>query len=161
MHYVSAETSIGAARQQIWDFIKPPENSVLLDPRVVRGFPAPGHEGVGEVRVFISVHDGVEHVSALEDVHEIPGELAITRSFGAMDPAARGRDFLKVTDDGGTIPEHGLHFTLPGDSDQFQYYERHRGYCQQYVERVKSLMERIQANKPEPSSDSGITPSET
>lgn len=162
VHYVSAETSIGAARQQVWDFIKPPENSVLLDPRVVRGFRAPGREGVGEVQVFISAHDGVEHVSPLEVVHEITGELAITRTLGATDPAARGHDLLKDTDAGGTILEHGVYFTLPGDSDQYHHFERHhRLNCQQYMERVKSLMEGSQANKPEPPSDSGITPSET
>lgn len=157
VHYVSATTSIGAPRQQVWDFIKPPENSVLLDPRVVRGFRAPGRQGVGEVQVFISVQDGLEHVSALEVVHEIPGELAITRALGATDPAARGRDFLEDTDDGGTILEHGLYFTLPADSDQYHHYERHhRLYCQQYVERVKSLMEGSQANKPAPQSDPDI-----
>ena len=78
-----------------------------------------------------------------------------------MDPAARGPDFLKDTDDGGTILEHSLYFTLPGDSDQYHRYERHHClYCQEYVERVKSLMEGNQANKQEPPSDPAITPSE-
>ncbi|MFE4230090.1 hypothetical protein ACFRJ8_19630 [Arthrobacter sp. NPDC056886] len=49
MHYVSACTAIFATRRQVWEFIKPPENSVLMDPDIVRGFKAPGIEGAGEV----------------------------------------------------------------------------------------------------------------
>jgi hypothetical protein len=87
VHYVSAATVINASRKQVWDFVKPPENSVFLQPDVVRGFRAPGPEGAGEIQVFISIREGVECVSALEIVEEIPQELAITRTLGGEDPA--------------------------------------------------------------------------
>ncbi|SEP85468.1 SRPBCC family protein [Arthrobacter sp. OV608] len=147
IHYVSAVTVINASRQQVWDFIKPPENSVFLSPDVVRGFTAPGHEGAGELQIFISVLDGVEHVSALEVVQEIPHELAVTRSVGGDDPAARGRTSLQIGDDGATtLLEHGQYFTLPGDAAGcFEQYERHyKHFCRQYVERVKVFLEQSQ-----------------
>lgn len=82
----------------------------------VRAFWSPGREGEGEIQVFISVRDGVETVSALEVVHEIPQELAITRSIGDTDAAARGRDFLRDGEDGTTVLEHGSYFTLPAEA---------------------------------------------
>jgi hypothetical protein len=142
-YYVSASTAINASQRQVWDFIKPPENSVLLSPDVVRGFRAPGVEGVGEIQVFISVRDGVEHVSALEVVEEIPLELAITRTLGAEDPAARGRTFLRPGDGGATVLEVGQHFSLPEGSEGylFQHEQHYKLYFRQYVERVKALLE--------------------
>jgi hypothetical protein len=144
VHYVSAATTIRAPRQDVWEFIKPPENSVLLDPQVIRGFRAPSLEGAPELQVFISMRDGVETVSAIEVLQEVPGELAITRTLGDPDPAKRGRDFLADADGGGTLLEHGLYFTLPAEArGRFRHYEQHyRLHCQQYVERVKSAMER-------------------
>jgi len=142
-HYVSASTAINASQRQVWDFIKPPENSVLLSPDVVRGFRAPGVEGVGEIQVFISVRDGVEHVSALEVVEEIPQELAITRTIGAEDPAARGRTFLRPGDGGATVLQVGQYFSLPAGSEGyfFQHEQHYKLYFRQYVERVKALLE--------------------
>ncbi|MET1086581.1 MAG: hypothetical protein ABWY04_05620 [Arthrobacter sp.] len=150
MHYVSAATAINATRRQVWDFVKPPENSVLMDPDIVRGFRAPGIEGAGEVQVFISIRDGMEHVSALEVMEEIPQQLAITRSLGAEDPAARGRTSLHEGDGGATVLEHGLYFTLPaGAAGYFHEYEQqHRLYCRQYVERVKAFLEQQQSGRP-------------
>lgn len=143
VHYVSAATAINASRQQVWDFIKPPENSVLVSPDIVRGFRAPGKEGAGEIQVFISVRDGVEHVLAIEVVHEIPRELAITRTLGDPDPSARSRDFLQETDSGTTVLERGQYFTLPAEATgHFHQYEQHyKLYCRQYVERVKAFIE--------------------
>lgn len=144
VHYVGASTTIRASRQQVWDFIKPAENSVLVDADVVRAFRAPGREGEGEIQVFISVRDGVETVSALEVVHEIPQELAITRSIGDSDAAARGRDFLRDGDDGTTVLEHGSFFTLPaGAAGHLPHYEQqYKLHARQYVERVKAFLER-------------------
>ena len=76
VHYVSAATTIRAPRQDVWEFIKPPENSVLLNPEVIRGFRAPSLEGAPEIQVFISIRDGVETVSAIEVLQGVPGELA-------------------------------------------------------------------------------------
>ncbi|MFF2244259.1 SRPBCC family protein [Arthrobacter sp. NPDC058130] len=142
MHYVSAATAINASRRQVWDFIKPPENSVLVHPEIVRGFRSPGVEGAGEIQVFISMRDGAEHVSALEVMEEIPEELAITRTLGNEDPAARGRTSLRVGDDGATVLEHGQYFTLPTEAAHFYQYEQHyKLFCRQYVERVKAFLE--------------------
>lgn len=143
VHYVSAATAINASQRQVWDFIKPPENSVLLSPDVVRGFRAPGVEGAGEIQVFISVSDGVENVLALEVMEEIPNELAITRVIGGEDPAARGRTFLRPGDGGTTILEAGQYFTPPAEAaGNFGQYEQHyRIYFRQYVERVKAFLE--------------------
>ncbi|MEJ1192262.1 SRPBCC family protein [Pseudarthrobacter sp. CCNWLW207] len=144
VHYVGASTAIKASRQQVWDFIKPAENSVLVDPDVVRAFRAPGREGEGEIQVFISVRDGVETVSAIEVVHEIPQELAITRSIGDTDTAARGRDFLRDGEDGTTVLEHGSYFTLPAEAAGYfpQYEQQYKLHARQYVERVKAFLER-------------------
>jgi hypothetical protein len=130
----------------VWDFIKPAENSVLVDQDVVRAFRAPEREGENEIQVFISVCDGVETVSALEVVHEIPQELAITRSVGDTDPAARGRDCLRDGEDGTTILEHGSYFTLPAEAAAyfFQYEQQYKLHARQYVERVKAFLERSQ-----------------
>lgn len=146
VHYVSAATVINASRKQVWDFIKPPENSVFLQSDVVRGFRAPGPEGAGEIQVFISIREGVEHVSALEIVEEIPQELAITRTLGGEDPAARGRDFLKDGEGGTTILEHGRYFSLPAEAAVlFDRHEQHyKLFCRQYVERVKAFIEQSQ-----------------
>jgi hypothetical protein len=143
-HFVSAATAIQATRRQVWEFIKPPENSVLMDPDIVRGFKAPGVEGVGELQVFISIRDGLERVSALEVLEEIPQELAITRSLGAEDAAARGRTSLRDGDGGATVLEHGQYFTLPVGAAGYlrEYEQQHRLYCRQYVERVKAFLER-------------------
>lgn len=35
MHYVSSSTVINASQRQVWEFIKPPENSVFLSPDVI------------------------------------------------------------------------------------------------------------------------------
>ncbi|MET4622825.1 hypothetical protein ABIE18_004304 [Arthrobacter sp. 2762] len=147
VHYVSASAAINASRQRVWDFIKPAENSVLVSPDVVRGFRAPGEEGAGEIQVFISMRDGLEHVSAIEVVEEIPLELAITRTLGDKDPHARGRTFLQGAADGATVLEHGLYFSLPGEAaGHFHQYEQHyRLHCRQYVERVKAFVEQPQA----------------
>jgi hypothetical protein len=144
MRYVSAATAIHATRRQVWEFIKPPENSVLMDPDIVRGFTAPGLEGAGEVQVFISIRDGLERVSALEVMEEIPQELAITRTLGGEDPAARGRTSLRDGDGGATVLEHGQYFTLPPWPAEYvhEYEQQHRLYCRQYVERVKAFLER-------------------
>ncbi|MCO4261495.1 hypothetical protein NG697_00820 [Pseudarthrobacter sp. MDT3-26] len=144
VHYVSAIATIRATRSQVWNFIKPAENSVLVDPEVVRGFSTPGTDGKGEIQVFISVRDGAESVSAIEVEHEVPYELAVTRTLGDPDPSARSRDFLQDAGDDATILEHGLYFTWPGEAaGYFSHYEhQYRLHCQQYVERVKAVMER-------------------
>lgn len=123
--------------------IKPPENSVLLSPDIVRGFRAPSVEGAREVQVFILVRDGVEHVSALEVVEEIPQELAITRPLGAHDPAARMRTSLRPGRNGGTVLEVGQYFSLPAESAGyfFQYEQHYKLHFRQYVERVKAFLE--------------------
>ncbi|MDF9752815.1 SRPBCC family protein [Arthrobacter sp. ES3-54] len=143
MHYVSAATAITATRRQVWDFIKPPENSVLIDPEVVRGFRSPGVEGAGEVQIFITVSDGVEYVSALEVMEEIPQELAVTRTLGGADPAARGRTSLSVGDGGTTVLEPGQYFTLPAGAAGYlhEYEQQYRLFCRQYVKRVKAFLE--------------------
>ena len=143
VHYVSAATAIDASPRRVWDFIKPPENSVLLDPEIVRGFRAPGAEGPGEIQVFISVRDGVERVTAVEVIEEIPNELAVTRVLGDADPASRGRTSIRTDDSGSTVLSHGHYFTLPAGSEgQFHQYERHyKSFCRQYVERVKAFLE--------------------
>ena len=143
VHYVSAATAINASRKQVWDFIKPPENSVLLNRDIVRGFRAPGMEDAGEIQVFISVRDAAEYVSAVEVMEEIPQELAVTRTLGGEDPAARGRTVLHVNDDGATVLEHGHYFTLPAQAaGSFRQYEQHyKLFCRQYVERVKAFLE--------------------
>jgi hypothetical protein len=153
VHYVSAAAAINASRRQVWDFIKPPENSVLVSPDVVRGFRAPGAEGAGEIQVFISMRDGLEHISAIEVMEEIPLELAITRTLGDEDRAARGRTFLQAGERGATVLEHGQYFTLPAEeAGYFNRYEQHyKLYCRQYVERVKAFLERSHvaaANEP-------------
>lgn len=144
VHYVGASTTIKASRQQVWDFIKPAENSVLFDADIVRAFRAPGAEGEGEIQVFISVCDGVESVTAIEVVHEIPQELAITRSIGDSDAAARGRDFLRDGEDGTTVFEHGSYFTLPPEAAGHlpHYEQQYKLHARQYVERVKAFLER-------------------
>lgn len=156
VHYVSAATTIGASRRRVWDFIRPAENSVLVSLDVVRGFRAPGVEGVGEIQVFISMRDGVEHVSAIEVIEEIPLELAITRTLGDEDPEARGRTFLRGDDGGATVLEHGRYFSLPAEAaGYFQQYERHyRLHCRQYVERVKAFVEQSQGAVADAPSDS-------
>ncbi|WP_461164453.1 hypothetical protein [Arthrobacter sp. R4-81] len=144
VHYVSASTSIAASRRQVWQLIKPAENAILVDPDIVRGFSSPSRDDVREIQVFISMRDGLEQVSAIEVVEEIPFELAVTRSIGATeDPSARGRDFLRETSEGATILEHGQYFTLPLQAQgQLKEYELHyREFCWQYVERVKAIME--------------------
>ncbi|MCB5273731.1 hypothetical protein BJG92_01255 [Arthrobacter sp. SO5] len=115
-----------------------------MDPDIVCGFKAPGTEGVGELQVFISIRDGLERVSALEVMEEIPQELAITRSVGGEDPAGRGRTVLRDGDDGATVLEHGQYFTLPAGAAGYlgEYERQHRLYCRQYVERVKAFLER-------------------
>lgn len=150
VHYVSASTAIYASQRQVWDLIQPPENSVLLSPDVVRGFRAPMVEGAGEIQVFISFRDGVEHVSALEVLEEIPQELAITRSLGAEDPAARMRTFLRPGEGGATVLEVGQYFSLPAESASnfFQYEQHYKLYLRQYVERVKALLEQPPAAAP-------------
>lgn len=148
VHYVSAATTVNASRRQVWDFIKPPENSVLLSPEVVRGFRAPGVEGAGEIQVFISVRDGVEHVSALEVMEEIGQELAVTRRLGDEDPAARGRTVLRVDEGGATVLEQGQYFTLPAEAAGYfrEYEQHHKLFCRQYVERVKAFLEQQPAH---------------
>jgi hypothetical protein len=110
----------------------------------VRAFRAPGGEGEGEIQVFISVRDGVETVSAIEVVHEIPQELAITRSIGDTDTAARGRDFLRDGEDGTMVLEHGSYFTLLPEAVGYfpQYEQQYKLHARQYVERVKAFLER-------------------
>jgi hypothetical protein len=86
----------------------------------------------------------------LEVMEEIPQQLAITRSPGADDPAARGRTSPHEGDGGATVLEHGLYFTLPaGAAGYFHEYEKqHRPYCRQYVERVKVFLEQQQPGRP-------------
>ncbi|MFB9404654.1 hypothetical protein [Pseudarthrobacter polychromogenes] len=145
VHYVSASTNINATRQEVWNFIKPAESSVLVDPQVVRGFSAPGVEGAGEIQVFIYIRDGIEHLAAIEVEHVIPYELAVTRTIGDPDSSARSRDFLYDADEGTTVLERGQYFTLPGEAvGQFSQFERHfKLQCQQYVERVRAAVERM------------------
>ncbi|WP_457962574.1 SRPBCC family protein [Arthrobacter sp. D1-29] len=140
---MSASAVIDAPRQQVWDLIKPAENGVLVDPEIVRGFSTPPFNGAGEIQVFIEVRNGVERVSAIEVVHEIPYEIAITRPIGHTDPTSRGRNTLQDTDNGATILEHGEHFSLPpGEAAYLSHYEyHHKLFCQQYVERVKAVIE--------------------
>lgn len=90
--------------------------------------------------------DGVETVSALDIVHEIPQELAITRSIGDTDTAARGRDFLCDGENGTTLLEHGSYFTLPAEGAGYfpQYEQQYKLHARQYVERVKAFLERSQ-----------------
>lgn len=148
VHYVSASTSIAASRTQVWQLIKPAEKAILVDPDVVRGFSSPSRDDVREIQVFISMRDGVEQISAIEVVEEIPFELAVTRSIGATeDPSARGRDFLRETSEGATILEHGQYFTLPLHAQgKLREYELHyREFCQRYVERVKAVLEGMPA----------------
>jgi hypothetical protein len=118
-----------------------------VDPDVVRGFRAPGVEGAGGIQVFISVRDGVEHVSAIEVVHEITQELAITRTLGGEDPAARGRDYLQDGQGGTTVLEHGRYFSLPAESAVLldRHEQHYKLFCRQYVERVKAFIEQSQA----------------
>lgn len=144
VHYVSASVTIRATRQQVWNLIKPAENSVLIDPEVVRGFSAPGEEGAGEIQVFISLREGVEHVSAIEVEREIQYELAVTRTIGDSDAAARSRDFLHDIGEGMTNLERGQYFTLPAEAAGCfsQYEQYYRLQCQQYVERVRAAVER-------------------
>jgi hypothetical protein len=127
----------------VWDLIKPAEKAPLLSPETVCGFRAPDVEGLGEIQVFISVVAGVEHVSAVEVMEEVPGEMAITRTIGDEDPAARMRFTLHSEDDGTSVLEIGKYFTLPPDeSENLAKYERnYELLSQQYVERVKTLLE--------------------
>lgn len=150
VHYVSASATIYASPRQVWDFIQPPENSVLLFPDVVRGFRAPPVEGAGEIQVFISVRDGVEQVSALEVLEEIPQQLAITRSLGAEDPAARTRTFLRPGEGGATVLEVGQYFSLPAEAGGyvFQHEQHYRLYFREYVERVKAFLEQSSVAAP-------------
>lgn len=143
VYFVSASTPIKASRELIWDLIKPAEKAPLLSPETVCGFRAPDVEGLGEIQVFISVVAGVEHVSVVEVMEEIPGEMAITRNIGDEDPAARLRYTLHSADDGTSVFEIGKYFTLPPDeSENLAKYERNYEFLsQQYVERVKTLLE--------------------
>lgn len=147
VHYVSAAAAIRATREEVWNFIKPVENTPLIEPEVVRAFSAPKVEGANEIQVSISVRDGLEHVSAVEVEREVPYELAITRVMGDPDPAARNRDVLQDAGDGLTSLEHGHYFTLPAEAaGQLGHYQQHyRAYCKQYVERVRAAMEGAQA----------------
>ncbi|MCW3767951.1 SRPBCC family protein [Paenarthrobacter sp. PAE-2] len=143
VYHVSASTSIKASPQMVWDLIKPAEKAPLLSPETVCGFRAPDVEGLGEIQVFISVVAGVEHVTAVEVMEEIPGEMAITRTIGDEDPAARMRFTMHSADDGTSVLEIGKYFTLPPDeSENLAKYERNYGLLsQQYVDRVKTLLE--------------------
>ncbi|WP_157367117.1 hypothetical protein [Arthrobacter sp. M2012083] len=143
VYFVSASTPIKASRELIWDLIKPAEKGPLLSPETVCGFRAPDVEGLGEIQVFISVRAGVEHVSAVEVMEEIPRELAITRTMGDEDPAARLRYALHTADDGTSVFEVGKYFTLPPEeSENLARYERnYELLCQHYVERVRSFFE--------------------
>ncbi|MEV4953220.1 hypothetical protein [Paenarthrobacter nitroguajacolicus] len=143
VYYVSASTAIRASPELIWDLIKPAEKGPLLSPETVCGFRAPDVEGLGEIQVFISVRAGVEYVSAVEVMEEIPRELAITRCMGDEDPAARLRYALHSADDGTAVLEIGKYFTLPPDESEnlARYESNYELLCQQYVERVKTLLE--------------------
>lgn len=143
VYFVSASTAIRATPELIWDLIKPAEKGPLLSPDVVCGFRAPDVEGLGEIQVFISVRAGVENVSAVEVMEEIPCELAITRYMGDEDPAARFQYVVHTADDGTSVFEIGKYFTLPPDeSENLDRYERnYELLCQQYVDRVKTLLE--------------------
>lgn len=162
VHYVSVAAVVNASRKRVWDFIKPAENGVLLSPDVVRGFSAPGPAGKGEIQVFISMRDGVEHISAIEVLEEIPEELAVTRTLGDPDPAARGRTFLRLGEVGTTLLEQGHYFTLPAAAaGYFHEYEQHyKAHCRQYVERVKAFLEQPHAAVAVATLDSG-SPSPT
>jgi hypothetical protein len=82
----------------------------------------------------------------LEIVQEIPYELAVTRTLGGEDLAARGRDFLQDGEGGTTVLEHGRYFSLPAEAAVlFERHEQHyKLFCRQYVERVKAYIEQSQ-----------------
>jgi|GEM_PF-5252033 len=143
VYFVSASAAIHASAEQVWDLIKPAEKGPLLSPDVVCGFRAPNIEGRGEIQVFISVRAGVEQVSAVEVVEEIPQEMAIVRKLGEEDPAGRLQYSISVDDAGTTHLDVGQYFTLPAEeSDNLARYEQHYKLgCQQYVERVRALLE--------------------
>ncbi|MHC6221739.1 hypothetical protein [Arthrobacter sp. MMS24-S77] len=147
VYFVSASTAVSATPGEIWELIKPAEKGPLLSPEVVCGFRAPDVEGLGEIQVFISARAGVEHVSALEVMEEIPQELAITRILGDEDPTARGRTVLRAGDGRTTILELGQYFSLPAEeAGNLPKYEQHYElYCRQYVERVKAFFEQSSA----------------
>ncbi|MDR6688953.1 hypothetical protein J2Y41_004552 [Arthrobacter sp. 1088] len=149
VHFVCASTAINATRRQIWDFIKPPENAALLSPGVVSGFRAPDVEGLGEIQVFISVRAGIEQVSALEIMEEIPLQLAVTRILGGTDSAARMRYFIHPGDNGAMILDIGQYFTIPAeDAENLAKYEQHYWLgCQQLVDRVKAFFEQSAARR--------------
>ncbi|MGQ1838575.1 hypothetical protein ACT4S2_08965 [Kocuria turfanensis] len=77
-----ADVEIKAARQAVWDLIKPAEHASMFEPQITRAFRAEGTpSGVGEVQIFIYKVNGREQISALEVIDEVSGEYAITRSI--------------------------------------------------------------------------------
>ena len=143
VYFVSASAAIHASPDQVWDLIKPVEKGPLISPEVVCGFRAPDMEGRGEIQVFISVRGGVEHISAVEVMEEIPQQMAIVRTLGDEDPAARLRYSISAGDAGTTLLDVGQYFTLPAEeSENLARYEQHYKLgCQQYVERVRAILE--------------------
>ncbi|QCU78674.1 SRPBCC family protein [Citricoccus sp. SGAir0253] len=139
---VAADIDIGAPRQAVWDLIKPAENAHLLDPEVTRAFRAEGTPtGTGEIQVFIYNSDGEEHVSAVEVIDEVPGEYAITRSFGGT-VSALGGYFLTDTATG-TRLEKRVKFVPPPNMGWIRRPDMKQ--CARginvYLKRVKAFME--------------------
>lgn len=90
---------IRVPRREVWALIKPVENSILLDPDVVKAFNLPGTPtGASETQCFISRRNGKEQINAIEILDEVPEVRAVTRSVGDDDET---RHQLLLTDSSG------------------------------------------------------------
>jgi hypothetical protein len=147
---VSASIEIEATPQEVWELIKPAENAVLLDPAVIRAFHIPGTpQGIGEMQAFISRRDGQETITAIEILHEVTGQCAVTRQLGDSDDAGRTTYVLTPTK-AGTRFEQRCQFTIPPDQAHLTkiIQDLYQESASVYVQRVKVALERDWRTKP-------------
>jgi hypothetical protein len=131
----------GRAPAQVWEFIRPAESTVLIDPSVVRAFTVPGTgPGVGEQQCFVTRAGGRE-VARLVTVLAV--EEGAFAEVASGDGLPQGCRFAVEEVDGGTrlmfsswvqVPQGApvdVRATQAAMNEQAQF----------YVARVKVLLE--------------------
>lgn len=132
----------GVTCQEVWDLIRPPESAVSLTDETVRAYTEPGTEGgVGEVQVFVHVHDDVvEHEVKIVVVDEAPPFLARTR---CLDPESPGVTSWELAQIDGAV-ELRMTFSLDTPAGQVLnpvFEEQWRDFTAKYLRRVRTALE--------------------
>ncbi len=128
--------------QEVWDLIRPAESAVGLTDKTVRAYAEPGTEGgVGEVQVFVHVHDdGVEHEEKIVVIDEAPPFLARTRCLDPEHPGVTSYELAQLD----RAAELRMTFSLDTPAGQVlnpEFEEQWRNFTVEYLRRVRTTLE--------------------